>query len=361
MQYLIQPQGFSKHIDYKRPENYQPEWEHLFQPNYAYKKVKLGARILKNVFVNHYGLVIKNGFLVKGCAPNIGHFKYKDQNFYYQHWRKASEQWLVSKYGKSISAKRLDDSRTYLVIHSPWFSYYFWITECIPRLLMVKEKLKDLVLIYPESWKELSFVNETLELFPQLQIEVIPKDVHLFIKNLVMPEVKPWTPIIIPDHIDAIRSLFLKNIEIKKNRKIYISRDDAKYKRVHNNKEVNDLLLSKGYEIHTMGGKSLSEQINLMQQTQSLISINGAGLTNFIFLNEGAKILELSYKFYLTNSRYKFHFKKIANYLKCRYYVQFSDVYEDKNIEEVGLQNIIVDIKTLENNLNLMDQTKNEE
>lgn len=63
MSYLIKPISFSKHIDYKLPVNYQPEWEHLFQPDYAYKKVKLGARILHNVFVNHYGLVLKNGLI----------------------------------------------------------------------------------------------------------------------------------------------------------------------------------------------------------------------------------------------------------------------------------------------------------
>lgn len=94
MTYIINPISFSKHIDYKLPLNYQPDWAHLFQPDYAYKKVKLGARLLKNVFVNHYGLVINNGFLVKGCAPNIGHTKYDDDNFHYAHWRKASEQWV---------------------------------------------------------------------------------------------------------------------------------------------------------------------------------------------------------------------------------------------------------------------------
>jgi len=137
-------------IDYKLPLNFQPEWAHLFKPDFKYKTVDLKVKELKNVFVNHYGLVIKNGFLVQGCAPNTGFSNY-DNGYYFKHWRRAAEQMLVCRYGNSLTSLRLDDNKRYLVIHSPWFSYYFWITECLPRLLMVKKQLKDLVLIYPEN------------------------------------------------------------------------------------------------------------------------------------------------------------------------------------------------------------------
>jgi len=71
---------------------------------------------------------------------------------------------LVCRYGKSLEALRLDDNRKYLVIHSPWFSYYFWVTECLLRLLMVKEQPKDLVLIYPENARSYTYVCAILQL-----------------------------------------------------------------------------------------------------------------------------------------------------------------------------------------------------
>jgi capsular polysaccharide biosynthesis protein len=350
MSYFIEPISFSEHIDYKLPVNYQPEWEHLFKPDYAYKKVKLGARVLRNVFVNHYGLVLKNGVLVKGCAPNIGHGKYDDDNFYYDHWKKASEQWLVAKFGKSIASKRLDDNKTYLVIHSPWFSYYFWITECIPRLLMVKEHLHDLVLIYPENWKNLSFVNETLALFPELEHEIIPRDVHLFVKNLVMPEVKPWTPMIVPDHISQVRKLILgQEMTTWTNEKIYISREDAAYKKVINEKELVEVIDPLGYKILTMSGKSIFQQAKEIHNSSSVIAITGASMANFVFLNPNSRVVDLTNEHYIYDRKYKFHFKKIVDFVGAEYFVFFCKSDDKDGLRDIATRNIEVDLNRLMN------------
>lgn len=349
MKYLIEPKGFSENINYRSPLNMQPEWTDLFQPDDSYKKIKLGARILRNVFVNHYGLVVKNGFLVKGCAPNIGDTKYDDNNFYFTHWRKASEQWLVAKYGKSIASKKLDDSSTYLVIHSPWFSYYFWITECLPRLLMVKEHLKDLTLIYPENWKNISFVNETISLFPELKIEVIPSDVHLFVKKLVMPEVKPWTPIIIPDYIKSVRDLvFQEKHSFPAESKTYISREDAKYKKVVNEKELSQTLNSKGFNSITMVGKSIFEQAEIINRSSHVIAITGASMANFVFLNSSSKVIDLTNRHYLNHDKYKFHFKKIVDYIGAEYSVLFCDSNDKTDESDIAKRDIYVDLIELD-------------
>jgi hypothetical protein len=79
-----------------------------FKKDDAYLNLQLGARLLKNVFVNHYGLVIHRRLLVKGCAPNMGHFSYDDDTFYWPHWKKAMEQMLVARFGKSLPTWRLD-------------------------------------------------------------------------------------------------------------------------------------------------------------------------------------------------------------------------------------------------------------
>ena len=94
------------HLIYKKPLNYKEEWSELFKDDFKFQTVNLTTRKLKHVFVNHYGLVLKNGLLVRGCAPNIGCSKY-DKGFYYTHWRKGIEQLLVCKYGKSLTFKKL--------------------------------------------------------------------------------------------------------------------------------------------------------------------------------------------------------------------------------------------------------------
>jgi capsular polysaccharide biosynthesis protein len=324
----------------------KPEWEHLFKPDLAYLRVKLGARLMKNVFVNHYGLVINKGLLVKGCAPNIGHIPYADENVYRPHWKKATEQMLVARFGKSIPSMRLDDNRNYLLIHSPWFSYYFWITECLPRLLMVRDHLPNLTLIYPESWKKQAFVNETLALFPELDREEIPADVHLWVKNLVMPEVKPWTPMFIPEHVREVRNLLFKGFDIKQDysatgSNVYISRKSAGRRKFTDEEAVEDFLSEQGFFAVRMEELSFKEQVALMSEADLVAAITGAGLINLLFKKSGGGFLDFTNADYLHKSQYKFHYLKLCNILKIKYGVCFFNHENSPEVDHYSNQNLI--------------------
>lgn len=340
------------HIDYKLPLNFEPEWAHLFKPDYKYKTVDLQVKKLKNVFVNHYGLVIKHGLLVPGCAPNIGFAPSYDESAYYKHWRKATEQLLVCKYGKSLPSIRLDDNKKYLVIHSPWFSYYFWITECLPRLLMVKEQHSELILIYPEAWKNISFVNESLALFPQLQTIEIPADTHLFVKYLVMPEVKPWTPMFIPEQVFEVRELLFKALQEKNitspfGERIYISRKKAARKKFTDENLADKVLTQYGFDSVCMEDYSFFEQIAIMRKAKCLITITGAGTINAFFMNEDAHLIDLPHKDYITKSQYKFHFYKLCNILGIRYSALFLEREDNPDVWHYSLQNLYFDEKKI--------------
>jgi len=351
MSYLIAPKGFSGAIDYQMPKNVEPSWAHLFPEDRKYLSVELGVRELRNVFVNHYGLVINNGLLVRGCAPNIGADAY-DHGFYFTHWKKAMEQMLVSRFGKSIPSRNLDDERKYLIVHSPWFSYYFWVTECIPRLLSVRDQLKDLVLIYPEGWDRFPFVKDTLSLFPELQVERIERDIHLRVRNLIMPEVKPWTPMFIPEQVLAVRNLILdaadaRGVKSPVSGNIHLSRMDAPRKNFENSREVSAVLDEFGYHHITMTGRSIFDQAVIMRSADRLVSITGAGMSNFTFIKEKASILDVTNAGYLTNDKYKFHFWKLACILGAEYRVLFCPHANNPEVPRFSLQNLIVETDSL--------------
>lgn len=346
MSYLIEPHSFSQRINYRPPANMKQEWTHLFKPDDKYLSVKLGVRQLSNAFVNHYGLVIKNGLLVPGCAPNIGFSNY-DEGFYFEHWQKAMEQMLVSRFGKSIPSIRLDDNRKYLVIHSPWFSYYFWITECIPRLLAVKDLLSELVLIYPENWKNVTYVNDTLSLFPELEKVVIPQDHQMFVKNLIMPEVKPWTPMFIPEHVFEVRKLFFDHLNnsIQKApsspKRVYISRKKAKRRKFTDEASVERLMEELGFETVRMEELSFFNQVELMSGTEQFAAMTGAGHINALFMNEGGKFYDLTNIDYITLSQYKFHYAKLCNVLNLDYHVVFFEPDRNSNADHYSNNDLI--------------------
>jgi capsular polysaccharide biosynthesis protein len=218
---------------------------------------------------------------------------------------------------------------------------------------MVEDYLEDLILIYPEGWKKNRYVNETLSLFPKLKIEIIPNDYHIFVKNLVMPEVKPWTPMVIPEHVFSVRNFFKekKQFTINQDLNIYISREDAKYKKIQNETEFVHVINQFNFEKVTMSDKSIFEQIELMQNTKNLIAITGASMANLIFLKEGSTLIDLTNEMYLYDRKYKFHFKKIVDLLNGNYIVQFSKPVVDRNLPDIAMYDIQVNLDDLVKNI----------
>lgn len=354
----------NKGYQYKKPINVEGDLLSLFKPDYKYKSVRLKVKYLSKVFVNHYGLVLKNGVIVKGCAPNIGISSY-DHTALFKHWRKGFEQMLVSKYGKSIPSENWEDDNKYLLIHSPWFSYYFWITECLPRLLRVKDRLDDLVLIYPESWGNFSFVNETLALFPNLKKRVLKKDMHLRVKNLIMPEVKPWSPMFIPEDVERVRNFLFAAVEkaqIKppyQSDKIYITRKAAQRRKFTNEDKVEKILSGYGFQPVKMEELSFFEQIALMKQTKYMTAITGAGLINILFMQKGGAFLDLTNQAYKTKKQYRFHYFKLCNILNIDYGVSFFKHENDIEVDHYSNQNLLLDEKKLRNDIELIINERN--
>jgi hypothetical protein len=76
-------------------------------------------------------------------------------------------------------------------------------------------------------------------------------------------------------------------------RRLYLSRRDAKFRRLTNEAEIVGLLQSRGFEIVTTEGMSLKDQAALFGSAGWLVSVHGAGLSNMIFMPEVANVIEI--------------------------------------------------------------------
>lgn len=332
-------------FEFRLPVNFQPEWAHLFKKDELYKSVNLGVKHLRNAFVSEDGHVIKNGLLVQGSAPNIGFSNY-DTSHYFDHWRTGLEQALVSKFGRSLKRINLDASKQYLLVHSPWFSYYFWITECLPRILAVKERHSELHLIYPEVWDSIPYVVDSLELFPDLRRERIPNHFHMKVPNLIMPEVKPWTPMFIPEQTHEVRDLLLnwaKDTPSKFGPKIYLSRERSARKRFSNEALAFQTLKERGFSSVFLEELPFKEQIATLRDAQEMLAITGAGTINAMFMPPESTLFDITNQDYLHRKQYKFHFFKMCTFLNIRYAVLFAQPERDPLVDHYSKQNLIFD------------------
>ena len=89
------------------PENFEQlskKHQGWYQKKFKYSLSILKSKKLKQVFITNSGLLVHNFLLPLKSAENlIGTYDY---TFYYKHWRKAIEQFLVCKFGKSLNCPR---------------------------------------------------------------------------------------------------------------------------------------------------------------------------------------------------------------------------------------------------------------
>jgi hypothetical protein len=310
------------------PENYEPWMEPYFLKRQKQKVRQPEIKRLKNVFVNHYGLVLKNGIIKRRSAFNL--FGNEDNTFGFAYWKILFEQYIISKFGKSLPSVKLTDDKTYLLIHSKWFNYSFWVNSFLARLLHAEEVygLENLVLIYPEGWDHISYASESLE---PIQIERIriPNDHHLFVKNLILPETRAWTASFDPTQIQKVRERFVplalertKLTSFPKN--IYLTRNKRKTRSIENEDELTPILLEHDFTILNFEDYSFWDQVALMHNAKSFVSIHGAGFSNCLFMQPKSAVMELINKAY-ADLEYKFPFWKLACAAELNYFVQFGN------------------------------------
>jgi capsular polysaccharide biosynthesis protein len=343
----------------KLPLNLLEKDQYLFLSKESYKNKSLKINKLKNVFISHWGLLIHRLFLPLKSAENlIGKY---DNTFYRKHWRIAIEQYLVSKFGKSLPSQHFNDG-DYFTIHTPWFGYFSWLTTYLPRLIAIHKKYPHAILLAPEEWKSISYVKDSLELFPNLRMEIVMSDHHMFVKNFIFTQVRPWTSQFYPEHLEDVRNLFIaENAKVKNNltpvRRIYVSRKKANRRKIINEEAIEFFLKEHGFESICFEDYSIIEQVSIMQNAEFLVSMHGAGLTNAMFLNPKSTLFELTPSIEY-QKQFRFPFWRIASILNINYYIQFCATI-DRGEDDFYSRNLEVNMDEFKKNiLSIIDQSK---
>ena len=90
-----------------------------------------------------------------------------------------------------------------------------------------------------------------------------------------------------------LREQFRPGPQPHPHRKIYISREKARGRKITNEIDILQHLISCGYEIHHTEKLTFTQQVELFSSAKEIISAHGAGMSNIVFAQPGAKILEL--------------------------------------------------------------------
>lgn len=343
-------------IELPIPKGIDEAYESLYRKHASYICPELRVKKYRHVFVSHEGLCLQHFRLLPYSSFNI--CTNYDKSFGWQYYKLVVEQYLVSTFGKSLKKIVLDDDINYSLIHTKWANYSFWITSSLVRLLMLQNSGMDFTLLYPEEWNNVAYIQESLKAFPNLKLKRIPAGVHIQVKNLLLPEVRPFTACFNGAELQMVHDYIVARIpeEYKSQtypEKIYVTRKKAKYRKVANEQDVIQLVNKYGFAVIDFDDMTFWEQVAQMQSAKCIIAIHGAGMANIVFANPKTKILELLHE-YKSPSAYRFPYWIASSLTGKEYRCTFNKLVGNKDDSIIISNDLFVDLFVLENHIKQM-------
>lgn len=173
--------------------------------------------------------------------------------------------------------------------------YGHWLLDTLPRFHLLQESgVQWDQLLIPNS---ASFQAETLQLLGLCSDELMPApDSYIRADWLIVPSL----PAVIGNTprwaCQFLRNSFLPFGEWEprgKGRRLYISREKTKWRKVLNEDVLVDALRKRGFEKVFLEGLSFTEQVGLMRSAAAIVSPHSTALANLVFCDPGTKVLEI--------------------------------------------------------------------
>jgi capsular polysaccharide biosynthesis protein len=182
------------------------------------------------------------------------------------------------------------------------YNYYHWMMEVAARihLLSYGGVEIDKVVLNPFTQP---FQQEILDMLglPRDKIIFISESTHLEADLLIVPSFGSYTgvPPRWPNYYlknalkDALTNTLRTPLSTGYGR-VYVSRARATYRQVRNEDRIVYMLNRYGFVVAYLEEMSVAEQIRLFHSARIIIAPHGAGLTNVMFCEPNAAVIELS-------------------------------------------------------------------
>lgn len=228
--------------------------------------------------------------------------------------------------------------------------YFHWMTDALPRLLAAQKTCYSGILL-PQSLSRYEYVAPSLKPFYSGDIRFTGKAVRC--RSLLIPTHTAPTGNyneVLVRQLRGVYTSYYCNASAQEALpdKIYVSRSKALKRKVVNEQECISVLVRYGFHVVCLEDYEFDRQAQICLATKFMVSNHGAGLTNMLFMQAGAAVLELRKKRDFHNNCYF----ALASALSLKYFYQLcesSDSSEDANTAD-----LIVDCLELEGNIQKM-------
>lgn len=179
-------------------------------------------------------------------------------------------------------------------------TYFHWLSDLLGRIALLRSSGIDFgnIDFFVVSSCHLPYQRETLDIIgiPQSKIIQSSRSPHIRAEQLLVPSLPGMVGIMTGNTGEFLRREILPQKiwnQPSAPERIYISRKTASYRRVVNEDEIIAVLSQFGFAAIALETLSFREQVALLSAAKIIVSPHGAGLTNLVFCNPGAKVIEI--------------------------------------------------------------------
>ncbi len=330
----------SEIITRDKPYNYEDNDENLFKNEFAKKLPNIFPIVSKKSFIPPCGRLF-NSLLFNRFQFNT----------------KVTKKGLVKSYIKSIlylmkSTKITKFDCILFVTNSNSHNFFHWFLDVLQKLEFVFESKNEILnskikIIIPNGHDN-SYVKKSLETFNMNFYFQKKNELIISNKSILLPDIAPtgnYRKKQILNLSQRLKHNWSNKITSKENKRIYITRKNANYRKLINESEIIDILLENGFTIVDFDNIGFNEQLEYTLNSEILISVHGAGLAHMLWMKEKSKILEIRAR---DNSHDNCYFS-LASDLEHDYYYIIADKTDPKKSNH--LSNLLINKKDFSSQL----------
>lgn len=199
--------------------------------------------------------------------------------------------------------------------------YWHWMVDLLPRLHLLRRHERDVgpvdrIVISPVKARFQSEMLDALGVDRSRLLETHRDAFHIRADRVLAPSITQQVPARwVCDflHNELGPKLGASNAETSEL--LYVSRNDARNRRLLNEDQMMAKLSPLGFRMVTMTGRTVADQAAFFRNARVVITPHGSGLTNMVFSNPGTVVIELFQPAYVNTCYWA-----IADFLGIDYY-----------------------------------------
>ena len=184
------------------------------------------------------------------------------------------------------------NSRVSVVSSTAHQRYFHWMFDILPRFDFIRRSdTKPEFYVVNDAFPFQSQTLAAIELNYE-QMIIPTAATHLEAAELIVPSLPGRIGFPTRRSCEFLRKLFLSGDNTSPRRMLYITRRDANTRRLLNEMALIERLTRYSFEVVELASLSVAEQARLFASARLVVAPHGAGLTNIVFCEKSAAVIE---------------------------------------------------------------------